>query len=268
MKRNASPLVAAYQAFRLSRKLGRQKLATTPLGFKLIGNRKMQRGDFEPEETQLLLKLFEKADVFVDVGANVGYFTCLARSRKLHTIAVEPQANNLDFLYASLRANEWQDVEVFPVGLAERAGTAELYGGGTAASLIPGWHTKEDAWQHVVQTIPLSTLDILLGDRFAGRRMVIKIDVEGFEAGVIAGATRTLKQSPAPVWLMEICLTEHHPSGINPQFKQVFEAFWKHGYTALTVGSETRTVKPEDVDRWIANRKRDFGTINFLFEKK
>ena len=57
----------------------------TPLGFKFGGStsqhhRAMQQGTFEAGEVRLLTKLLPAANVFIDVGANAGYFTCLARA--------------------------------------------------------------------------------------------------------------------------------------------------------------------------------------------
>jgi hypothetical protein len=112
----------------------------------------------------------------------------------------------------------------------------------------------------------VSTLDALLAHRFAGKRVCIKIDVEGFEYSVLAGAGGTLQREPRPLWLVEVCLTEHHPSGTNPHFADVFQVFWANGYSAYTADRTRRRVTPEDVARWVTARRRDFGTINFMFE--
>jgi FkbM family methyltransferase len=236
----------------------------TPFGFQLKGHKSMQEGSFEPEETKLIQEYLKNAEVFVDVGANVGFFTCLARSMYKETIAVEPLTQNLRYLYANLQANGWTDVEVYPVGLSAHPGIATFYGGGTSASLLRKWAGMSEVWQ---RQIPLSTMDILLGDRFEGQRMMIKIDVEGAEYDVLRGAERTLAMSPPPVWLLEICLTEHHPGGIHPLFQDVFHIFWSRGYRARVADGDGRAVFPSDVERWVRNSKRDFGFINYIFEQ-
>ena len=38
----------------------------------------MRIGKFEVEETAIIAKLLPKVDLFVDIGANLGYYTCLA----------------------------------------------------------------------------------------------------------------------------------------------------------------------------------------------
>lgn len=264
MRRRAPNLLAAYHSFRQTREMNRHPLRATPLGFQLAGHPGMQDGSFEPEETALIRSILSGSDVFVDVGANIGYYTCLARALGKRAIAVEPLEQNLSFLYRNLEANGWRDVEVLPVALGRKPGTAPLYGGGTGASLVEGWSGTSSIWRRLAA---ISTLDIILGTRFASERLLIKVDVEGFELEVLSGAEATLgRRSPHPVWLVEVNLTEHHPEGVNPDFKHVFEIFWRQGYRATAVG-DGRVVSAEDVDRWMRMRRREFGSINYLFDK-
>ena len=257
-------LAASLYTYRLVREMRRYPLKLTPYGFRVMGNKAMQDGTFEPEETLLIRQCLGKASVFIDVGANIGFYACLARSLEKHVIAVEPCQQNLEFLYANLKANGWDDVEVHPVGLAAQPGMVSLYGAGTGASVIRTWAQSSGVLQ---QIIPTSTLDILLGDRFTGEQLMIKVDVEGGEFDVLQGAAKALDRSPSPIWLMEICLTEHFPDGINPHFEAIFQRFWENGYEARTVGADSRVVTPEAVRGWVENRRRDFGYISYLFVK-
>ena len=224
----------------------------------------MQKGSFEREESRLICRCLEVASVFVDVGANVGYFTCIARQMGRRVIAIEPCIQNLEFLYMNLSANRWTDVEVFPVCLGEQPGLSILYGWGTGASMVRKWAGCSDFQQ---RSVPISTLDILLGDRFGEEKIVIKVDVEGLEYLVLQGAQRTLKRCPSPVWLVEVCLTEHHPAGINPHFQDVFRIFWEQGYQAKTIGKDSKVVTQHDVERWVKEGRRDFGYVNYVFER-
>jgi FkbM family methyltransferase len=257
-------LAGAYHAFCISRQMRQYPAKVTPLGFRLMGNGAMQNGGFEPNETRLLQRVAEDIDVFVDAGANVGYFVCLMRSLNKHVVAIEPLRKNLDYLFANLAENRWTDVEVLPVGLAAEPGILEIYGGGTGASLIPNWAGASKVLRN---TIPVNTLDNLLGTRFDGRRLFIKIDVEGGELDLLRGAQHALAMSPPAKWLVEICLTENHPDGCNPDFAEVFGALWERGYKACSVEAGLRPVTPADVERWFVNRKREFGYVSFFFEK-
>jgi FkbM family methyltransferase len=240
----------------------------TPLGFKLMGSNlihhlAMQEGKFEPEETGLFKEHFRNTDVFVDVGANIGFYTCLARSVDKHVIAIEPMPKNLEYLYANLLGNNWNDVEVFPVGLKDSPGIATLYGGSsTGASLIGNWAGSSMLFRH---KISVSTLDILLSNRFAGEKILIKIDVEGAEYPVLLGATKVMCLKPKPVWIVEICLNEFYPNGANPHFQETFNLFWQYGYEARTADRANKLIQRTDVERWVKDGRCSSGTINYKF---
>lgn len=243
----------------------------TPYGFKLRGSRSvyhlgMQRGTFEEEETALIRQHLSQSDIFIDVGANIGFYTCLARSLGKQVIAIEPSSKNVKHIYGSLLDNNWKDVEVFPVGLSDHPGHAVLYGASsTGASLVSSW---AGASNRIKRVIPISTLDILLGDRFSGKKLLIKIDVEGFEYPVLMGALKTIKMTPRPTWIIEICLSEFHPGGLNPNFAATFEIFWHHGYEVRRANKEFTLVTPDDVKNWVANKRAIINDFNYIFIPK
>ncbi len=108
----------------------------------------------------------------------------------------------------------------------------QRYTGGTGASLLKGWAGTSEAFETL---IPTNSLDNILGKRFDGRRLLVIIDVEGAELAVIKGARRHLSMAPRPIWMVEVAVTEHLPSGlgVNPNLLATFQAFWEAGYVAL-----------------------------------
>ena len=248
--------------------LTKKQKRSTPWGFVLVGGSSqhhlaMQNGSFEPEETSLFIDCLRDADVFLDVGANIGYYSAIARHSNKHVICVEPLAANLEFLYATLAENKWNDVEVFPMGVGESPGIANLYGAsGTGASLMQNWAGSSGLFRRV---IPLTTVDILLAARLETERFLVKIDVEGLEYEVLLGAHKILRRNPKPTWLVEITLDEYHPRGMNPHYLQIFELFWAHGYAAATADSNRRTINRGDVEKWVRQGKAESGVINYVF---
>lgn len=234
----------------------------TPFGFKLAGNVSMAAGGFETDEIEVFLKHLQNASTCIDIGANIGLYTCLAAAQGKHVIAVEPLAANLTALYRNLLCNDFLDVEVFPLGLSRKAGIKRLFGGNTGASFLPGWAGTSEEWHELV---PVSTLDLIASSRFDGQTILIKVDVEGFEYEVLSGAEHVLGLSPRPTWLVEICLKENFPGGFNRQFRETFEIFWRKGYEARTANREERLIHPSDVDRWEKQGHVDFGSYNYLF---
>ena len=244
---------------------------STPYGFTLvsrnyIANRMMLQGTFETDEAATIKSHIKEADVFVDVGANIGYYTCLARSLSKYVVAFEPQAQNLECLYASLNKNGWSDTEIFPLGLGHSPGLLTLYGAsGPSASLVKGW---ADYPRRFKKVIPVNTMDNLLCERFEGKKLFIKIDVEGAEYDVLKGAIKTLTMSPRPTWFIEICLSEFHPGKLNPNYADTFNLFWKHGYEVRLANKENQLITDADIRKWLADKKTNTGEFNYLFIPK
>src|SRR5918911_1597552 len=167
-------LAATYRLVRDSRFIPEEP-KMTPLGFRFAGNVVMEQGLHEPEEGVIVKKYLNEADVFINIGANVGYYCCIALSLGVRTVAFEPIDMNLRYLYANVKANGWEDdFEVYPIALGDKTGLIEIYGGGTGASLIEGWAGTPRKLRRLV---PVSTLDNVLGDRLAGRRCFFLVDI-------------------------------------------------------------------------------------------
>ena len=234
----------------------------TAFGISLAGDASLKSGDFEKEELELFVELMTISAVCVDVGAHIGLYSCVAAKYGKHVVAVEPLQSNLSLLYRNLVTNGFLDVEVYPVGLASKAGLRQLFGGGTGASLIEGWAGTAKEWRRMV---PITLLDTIAGMRFMGSQLIIKMDVEGSELEVLKGAQRTLAINPKPYWLVEIMLSENHPAGRNTSFQEIFEIFWGNGYEARTANLTRRLIARDDVTRWLRTGLVDFGSHNYLF---
>ena len=224
-------------------------------GLSHSANKQMSKGIYEAEEIEVIKKALSGAEVFVDAGANIGFYSCIACSLGKYVVAIEPQPKNLRCLYANLKDNNWQNcAEVWPIGLYSRAGLLELYNSPwvaapwAVASLVRGWYGQTKC----KRIIPVHTLDAILGNRFRGKKLVIKIDVEGAEYDVLLGAVNTLRMSPRPTWMVEIS-NEFHPGNVNPNYQATFDLFKQHGYSVRCIGSSKLdylfTVEQADKER-------------------
>ena len=241
----------------------------TPFGFTLATRlhpayEQMRKGEFEPDETRMFLALLDHVDIFVDIGANIGYYCCFALQKHKAVLAFEPQLQNLRCLYQNLTANVSADsAEVYPVALSDKPALLSLFGAsGPSASLVKNWAGYSSRFSQIV---PANTLDNILSDRFFGQRLLIKIDVEGAEHQVLLGALKTIARTPKPAWMMEICYTEYHPSGVNPDYLKIFDLFWRHGYTCYAADETRSRIERHDVERWLVSGVRDLKTFNYLF---
>lgn len=244
----------------------RRSARPTRYGFTLAGDALMVQEDFEWAPGNTFMELLDGRETVIDIGANVGLYSCLAASRGKQVVCFEPSPRNLKYLYRNLSDNGFCGVEVFPLGLAKQPGLSRLYGFGGIASFVRGWAQADEKRFTIV---PVTNLDTIVADRFEGRRLLIKMDVEGFELDVLAGAERTLNLTPRPVWLVEVLLAvETIPGGINSRFAEAFELFWSHGYDCNKLNATRDRVTAEDIRRWVADGRVDDGTRDFLFSAR
>ncbi|TVR11504.1 MAG: FkbM family methyltransferase [Salinarimonadaceae bacterium] len=136
----------------------------------------------------------EKPDLFLDIGANFGLYACiLARNGAVaHAIAFEPDRRNEAQLRANIARNGLDEiVAVEPLALGPQTGEARLAEGPAsnrgASRLVDG---EDDEASY---TVPVRRLDDLVA--LTGARILAKIDVEGREAGVLAGMERLLREN-------------------------------------------------------------------------
>lgn len=127
----------------------------------------------------------------IDVGANIGVVSGQLASRTNAPVwALEPLPRNVARLVALANDNHLP-IEVIPVaaGAVDGEATLRLWGAGGS-----GWASITASWVNAAtMTVPLRSIDSLVAERGApGRLSLIKIDVEGFEAQVLAGARETL----------------------------------------------------------------------------
>lgn len=264
----ARPIVERFPRVAAVYRSARDQLAfmkapeATPWGFKLAGNSAMVRGTFEPTETELVRNILKNVDCLVNVGANIGYYCCHALSMGKSVIAFEPIQRNLRYLCSNIKSNGWSGPEIYPIALSNTVGVLEIYGSDTGASVVKGWAGIPESH---VGLAPSSTMNVVLGSRLRGRKVLVLVDIEGAESQMLEGASEMLVNDPKPTWLLEICFTENHPDGINKDFARIFDLFWSHGYQAISVDGGMRVVTRDDLRRWQESSSRDFGYVSYLF---
>jgi FkbM family methyltransferase len=153
----------------------------------VVSERIRRDGIWEPYETELLLRLLQPGDIFIDVGANIGYFTVLAAAAVGEEGAVwafEPDANNFALLESNIALNLQQD-RAWPVqaGLSNAAGSGELF---LSESNFGDHQIYAGDETRVSQPITLYQGADFLQDKLT-RIDLVKVDTQGSEARVIAG---------------------------------------------------------------------------------
>jgi len=255
--------IRSFNHRRLTRRHLKKISVNTPFGFKFLGPRVMQNGSFEVTETKILIKLFFQADIFVNVGANFGYYICMARNMGVRSIAIEPIPINQRILKQNLIENNWdQNVILHPIACGNSNGNVTIYGEGTGASIIPGWAQNPSRLKHIV---PMKKLDTILSNEKVTSKSVILIDVEGFEFDVLLGAENILGSPDKPVIMLESGLTDHRSEGgLNLKFLEIFKFIVQNGYRVFNVKDINFEITQELIEKNIEQNEDQLGTHNFL----
>ena len=260
-------IAKTYRLWRDQRKFAKRVYKPCKIGFNFYGHRQMQNGSFEDDEIRIAKPFLRTSDVFIDIGANVGYYTCLACHEGCQAVlAVEPLQENLKYLYGNISSNEWGNrVEVYPVGVSNHPSIATIYSEGTGASLIKGWAGSSELMQ---QTIALNTIDNLIAGRFHSERIFVKMDIEGVEYDALQGGKSLLSRDIKPRWLVEITLSDHRQGAVNDRFVDTFNLFFDEGYLCYSIAGGLIAISEPDVKRYAAGQDDLRFRTNFIFISK
>ena len=183
-----------------------------------FGSQLLSLRTYEPEMTGAVLGLLRPGDVFLDVGANEGWFSVLAAravGKSGRVLAVEPQERLWPVLIRNFILNDLANVELIPYGMAARRGVASL-------ALYPSINTGATSivdeprrGLFTVRAIPTKSLDELADDHRAPSIRLAKIDVEGYELEVLRGAPKLLARG------IDYLLVELHPARLHRRGQSV-----------------------------------------------
>ncbi len=157
-----------------------------------------ERGGYEYPTRAFIDAHLGPDDLFVDVGAHWGIYALHAATRHragVRVLAIEAHPGNIGPLTQGVSANGLGDaVEVICVAAGAKPGSAPLVFNSTMGHSLYGLGLPEGAGRLGEVTVPVLPLDLLLAERpeLAERRMIFKVDVEGYEPEVMEGARRTL----------------------------------------------------------------------------
>jgi len=176
-----------------------------PLGLRMQGYKRdcvgrglYRRGEHEPGLTKYLLDTYANSPggSFLDVGANIGYFSCLLGKLAGSTgkvVSIEPEPQNRELLKANLRNNGLTNVTVHACAAGAEEGTAKM---GIYKPANRGRHSLVDLEPcKKFIDVPVRRLDDLLKDSAVKSWTLMKMDVEGFEPFAFAGGAETLART-------------------------------------------------------------------------
>lgn len=148
-------------------------------------------GEFEPTTTNLFRRLAPHVHGLVDVGCNIGYFTCLfGRLRPdLSILAVDANPQMIARTRRNLDLNGIRNASLLSKGLAAETGNMTLHVPRDRHSLASFAYQPGSEKAAAIDTIDVevTTLSRAIQDFAPPRGLFVKIDTEGFEHAVLSG---------------------------------------------------------------------------------
>ena len=155
---------------------------------------------------------FQREETLFDVGANVGMYTIwAAKSRGVEVYAFEPESQNYALLNRNIHLNGLAgSVHAYCLAISDAAGLSELHlsdfmAGGSCHTLGERLDFKHEPMRPAYsQGCVAARLDDLVASGAVAEPTHIKIDVDGFEPKVIAGARRIVEGNKLRSLLIEV----------------------------------------------------------------
>jgi len=199
--------------------------------------RHIYAGSFERKGTETVCKFLRPGMTFVDVGANVGYYTALAARLVGPTgsvFAFEPSDYAFPRLTKMIEMNHLTNASAIKCALAERAGDRFLYGGVVdeeaadirTATMVP----SDNPRKALVRT---ETLDRMAEELNIRHIDFMKIDVDGLEPLVLQGADTLISQGRISNIMLECA--EYWFKRMNTCTAELIQRLREKGYSNITL---------------------------------
>ena len=154
-------------------------------------------GLHEFSDMSFLLHFLRSDDLFLDIGANVGSYTILASGVVgAKSISVEPVPSTFKFLERNISCNNLHDhVRPIRCAVGRANGTIRF-----SADRDTTNQFVNDDYSGTTIEVEVKTIDDILAGQVCS---LWKVDVEGFEREVLAGAVHSLKSEGLQAVLLE-----------------------------------------------------------------
>lgn len=184
-----------------------------------------------------LRRWLRPGDLYVDVGAHIGYLAALAAQavdRSGRVVAFEPAPDTFAKLEAAFAGTRFPQVRTVHAAVADTAGTTVLFAA-TGAWQHQAYRNSLHPAEGLVPTskVRVVALDEELGE---GRVRLLKVDVEGGEPAVISGANSLLGERRCDALLVELNPPALARAGAT--VSALVERLEGHGYEAHRIAED------------------------------
>lgn len=219
--------------------------SSTLFGGKIAGNTEdmLQRyiyyfGIWEPNLTHWMQRRLASGDTFIDVGANIGYFSLLdsrLAGNEGSVVSIEASPNIFKYLKNNIFINQISNIRAVNLAVADKKKVVSVYRGplgDIGQTNIIGFGSIEQECE--IEALPL--VDILTEDEMKNARL-IKIDVEGSEWSVVHGLT-SIFDLCCPDLEFVIEINSYRLSKQDKSSEEIFHIFSEHGFNAYILDDD------------------------------
>lgn len=203
------------------------------------------RGTYETGTTKVFEALIRDLDRVFDIGANMGWYSMISARLASHgeVHAFEPVPFIFEKFQRNVALNSIGGIRFNNIALGrEKSGSIAIH---TFDGLYHGHSSMSTLNRTDYSTVhvPMTTLDAYCEEQGIGRIDFIKMDTEGAEMEVLAGAEQLMKGSFPPIWLIE--LNEETSSAFGYQPREMIEALCSyHPYELFVIEGAWGKVRP------------------------
>lgn len=205
----------------------------------LIDRKIITGEDHDPEVKRLINSELKDGGLFIDIGANIGYFSLLAAVKKnVEVIAFEPSPRERKRFYENIGLNGFNNIVTYPFALSDGSQKLKL---SIARDWNPGLNSfVNDLGTEEVDSIEVNchSFDSIVTDEMAKRVRLIKIDVEGYEMTVLNGMKGSMDKLGQAKFILEINTKFLELAGYS--VKSIYDFFDSYGYSSVH-GMSTKT---------------------------
>lgn len=238
-----------------------QKKRLSSENYYIYGPKEYENFKYEENVTLLVKKIINRFDLFINIGANYGYYSLISLNRGIKTISFEPISSNFKILLKNIYINSFQNnSELYPFALSSSNGIKKIYGSGSGASIDNKWKIPDVNYFDIVYT---STIDTIVSNRYNAKKHLYLIDVEGHELEVIKGGLKSLGNKNFPVLIIEI-VNFHHTNELNPDFERTFLKLWGLGFKSFGISNNLFSFDKTNISK-IIDKGELFEVYDYIF---
>ncbi len=203
-------------------------------------------GTYEEGTLSIIKSVLKEGDVFIDIGANIGFISIFASSligKTGNVYAFEPNPDTFTILKKNIELNQISNIETSTFAIGSISKTAKIYsrwnvGRGAATLYKPDYETES-------YDVNVVTLSDYFGESM-NKVELVKLDIEGYELPALIGAKKIIVNNwPMLIVEYSVYLTDFEENEEIELFDFLMDL--KKYKLFKLVGSKNRVSKLEEI---------------------